>query len=475
MYLDKEELYVDRQDEYELDETNIDEGVEIVDLVDEEALNGITEQHSFAPPAKHTQQDAHFTLRQRHLQLLVTVTTIGLLLCALLNSYAPMRDRLVQTFVPPAPTENGEAEPSVESFYFDANPTWGQLFVDGKRVMHLPLIARANDKPLQLKRGKHLLRWIVAPFVSQQCSVTVPFNTTTDTCHFDLFTRYTGGMGAWLFRFPISLAQLPHPEFTNLVAAVQTELDTHAPTETVLPGEVYAVNITGESIRRATVPMKATLRYQLDVENNLDGICSTILEASTPCTYNGQECYLFCGIPLLPQETQTPSWDVFAAVQATWEYSTQDGTILAQNQPELLGTTVVYDHLIPLHITWDGIRWHVRLRTFQATLPGTQQQLDVSCNTALNTVTTVLVPTNSVQAHVGINWEYISGPNPAEGCLSIATLQDRQDTVSAYCLHRFGVFLAANEIAHRYWPNLPVADAHEKGLASQLAALQYHT
>ena len=152
----------------------------------------------------------------------------------------------------------------------------------------------------------------------------------------------------------------------------------------------------------------------------------------------------------------------------------QDGTVLAQNQPELLGTTVVYDHLIPLHITWDGTRWHVVLRTFQASLPNTQQQLDVPCNTALNTVKSVLMPTNSAEAHVGINWDYISGVNPAEGCLSIATFHDGQDIVSAYCLHRFGIFLAANEIAHRYWPTLPVADTFERKIASQLAALHYH-
>jgi len=35
------------------------------------------------------------------------------------------------------------------------------------------------------------------------------------------------------------------------------------------------------------------------------------------------------------------------------------------------------------------------------------------------------------------------------------------------------VLLAANALAHRYWPDLPVADAYEQQLAQQMAA-SYH-
>lgn len=35
-------------------------------------------------------------------------------------------------------------------------------------------------------------------------------------------------------------------------------------------------------------------------------------------------------------------------------------------------------------------------------------------------------------------------------------------------LHRFGVALAANAAAHRYWPWLPVADPHEQETAQTL-------
>lgn len=467
---------MNEQDDFEFETTDRDEenelDVEIVNVTDEDTF----EQTFFASSAKHTRRTQRFTLRQRRIQLFVTVSVIVLLLFVLLGSYTPVRNRLAQTFIPPV-ISSAKVGSGVALFYFNANPTWVQLFVDGKRVAHPPSTSNANKVPLRLMRGRHVVLWVAAPFVPQQCIVSVPFNGLTDTCHFDQFAPPNGSY-ARIFQFFVSLAQLPHSSFTDLVTTVQTELDTHAPTEIVLPGELYAVNTMGKSMQRATKPLQATLRYQLDVENTLDGVCSTITEESTPCTFNGQECYLFCTDFSLPQNmsTQTASWDVFAAVQASWEYSTRDGNVLAQNQPELLGTNVIYDHLLPLHITWDGTNWHVALRTFQdPSLYG--PPLDVACNTALNTVRNVLVPTNSEQAHSGINWQYISGANLAEGCLSIATLNPGSSTPSpppaAYCLHRFGVFLAANAVAHSYWPTMPVADAHEQQLAEQLASSLY--
>ncbi len=41
----------------------------------------------------------------------------------------------------------------------------------------------------------------------------------------------------------------------------------------------------------------------------------------------------------------------------------------------------------------------------------------------------------------------------------------------AYCLHRFGVLLAANDVAHHQWPYLPVANAREKQLAQRLVSI----
>jgi hypothetical protein len=40
----------------------------------------------------------------------------------------------------------------------------------------------------------------------------------------------------------------------------------------------------------------------------------------------------------------------------------------------------------------------------------------------------------------------------------------------ANILYRFGVLLAANSFAHRWWPNLPVVNSYEQAIANQLIA-----
>ncbi len=77
-----------------------------------------------------------------------------------------------------------------------------------------------------------------------------------------------------------------------------------------------------------------------------------------------------------------------------------------------------------------------------------------------------------------VNWQFIAATNPAQGCLAEAILQPLNQetptptaahTLTAYCLFRFGVPLAANDLAHRYFPTLPVASDYERSLAQQMA------
>lgn len=461
-----------------MDESDNDLELEIVDLDDRDPFEAESddERDVFYVPStrktisflsSHIPLAPRFTPRQRRIQLVATVAIVALLLLVLLSSYSPTRNRLVQAIVPSLPTADATATADSNLFYFDATPAWGQLFIDGKLVVHPP--RNTDEVPLKLTHGHHLLRWQAQPFVPQFCSISVPYNIITDSCHLNQFTHSIHGVGAWLFSFSASLAQLPQSSFASLVTIVQATLDAQAPTETVLPGELYGANTT--PIQRAKVPLKATLHYQLDVENNLDGVCSTLLEASTACTFDGQACYLFCTIPVsLMSSSAEKSWYVFVAAQATWAYTTVSGRIVARHQPELIGTATLYDHLLPLRILWNGIRWDVTLLSLPV-LSDMSLQYNEPCNTALNAVRDVLFPTSAALVHTGINWLYASHTNPASGCLAMATLG--QGAISpppvAYFLYRFGVFLAANDVAHKYWPTMPLADASERQLAQQLA------
>ena len=462
----------ERDDDFELKIVNLDD----CELFDEESENEesifhalSTRQTTSSSSNNSSPLAPRFTLRQRRRQLIATVAIVGLLLFVLLSSYSPTRNQLIQALIPSSPTTNALDEPSSNFFYFDAEPIWGQLFIDGKLIAHPP--RNPNEAPLQLSQGHHMIRWQAQPFVTQLCGVSVPYNIITDTCHLNQFIHSTRGVGAWLFSFATSLAQLPRSSFTALVTTVQSTLNVQAPTETVLPGELYGTNSTHLPTQQRKEPLKATLHYQLDVENNLDSVCSTVLEASTACTFNGQACYLFCTIPVsLMSASVEQAWYVFAAAQATWEYTTINGRIVAQHQPELVGTTTLYDHLLPLRILWNGTQWNVKLLSLPVS-SDMSLQFNEPCNTALNAVRNVLFPPPAAFTHVGINWLYASNTNPASGCLAMATIG--QYAISpppiVYFLYRFGVFLAANDVAHKYWPTMPFANASEQQLAQQLA------
>jgi hypothetical protein len=73
-----------------------------------------------------------------------------------------------------------------------------------------------------------------------------------------------------------------------------------------------------------------------------------------------------------------------------------------------------------------------------------------------------------------VNWQYLAGTNSANGCLAEGSLLNNFTPVptlpAPQLLYRFGVLLAVNAVAHRYWPDLPVADSYEQGIAKQLGA-----
>ncbi len=451
---------------------------------DEEGVFAPSSRRNVVPtPTKYRLDVPRFTTSQRHVQLVVTIGVVVALLLLLINSYKPIQNRVIRTLTPPSPLSTAPLGPNSDLFYFNVSPPWGQFSIDNRVVTHIPDIT--GGSPLRLTHGRHRVRWVAEPFSPQECTVSVPFSVPTDTCHANKFLPSLHGKSAWIFNASLSLAQLPRSSFTTLVSNVGQAFDAQAPTETVLPGELYAANtsnVQGQAIQHAKEPLRATLRYQLDSENTLDGICSTLVEVSTPCTFDGQQCYLFCTVFPGASAALCPvvSWSVLSAVQATWEYTTMQGNTVAASQPEMLGTSTVYDHLLPLCITWDGVRWTVTLPPSQAiyAIPANRQPpLDVSCNTALNMVREVLVPSSTEQAHSGIAWQYVSSNSSAIGCLSIATLNQGLGSMSppvAYCLHRFGVMLAANDIAHHYWPSLPVADVYEQQLAQQLAKAYQH-
>jgi hypothetical protein len=128
-----------------------------------------------------------------------------------------------------------------------------------------------------------------------------------------------------------------------------------------------------------------------------------------------------------------------------------------------------------LRIRWDGRQWHVQPVFGPAQGPpitgddGLQLADDPGCVVAEDIFFAESTGYSSVR--------FISGPNPAAGCLIEAALTSQARTptpvgpeVEEY-LVRFGYMVTVNTLAHLRLMQRPQADEYEQQLARQLAAL----
>jgi len=419
-----------------------------------------------------------FSPRQRRLQLTITSAIVVLAILLILGSTASVRDLVSRELIIPTLIPELTSGIGADLFYIQANPPWGHLSIDGQEVAHLP---RLNvDPPLRISQGQHVLVWHADPFPPQSCTLSVPARYRTDTC-----TVYGS-----IITFAASINMLPAVQRAQLIQATQMALDTTQSSETIQPGELYAFapgisgsennpcRITTQSILCFAVakqPLQATLRFQLDTDTSPDTPCSI----SQACILNGRDCRLFCDGPVIggpgSHLTTTPEWNVLAVVRSLWEYSTLDGQIIARDQADTFIAEMGNDHFVSLSITWNNSGWQVSALFSNSHTPFRETVCDSAKGDAQALAGTFVINKLPLQ----FKEQSVSGANPAAGCVVVITpgrvpgprpSSTIVQPLAAYCLHRFGVLLAANDLAHRQWPFLPLADAYEQALAFQLAA-----
>src|SRR5258708_28513182 len=465
----------------EHEQTEDDFAVDITDI-DKSGDNASDSRMPLSAKLLGVSLEPRLSLRQRRRQLIISGSIVVLAVLLILGSSASVRDLVSGIFMRPTPTPLPMIAPGSDLFYVQGNPTWGHLFIDGHVVAHLPRIS--IDQPLRLSRGRHVLLWRADPVLSLSCMVSVPARYATDTCSYHESVQLNAGLSAWVITFSVSLASLPAEQHAALVQAVQAALDAQQSSATVQPGELYALSpndpeCRGERLCYATArqPLKATLSFQLDANEASDATC---VDPEPSCTFSYQNCHLFC-----PGFESSPSavaeWDVLAPVRALWKFATIDGRVLARDIPNNslwdFETGQVIESLVPLGITWDSLGWHATV-SYDASAQNSGFFNPV-CAAAQDEVQS-FEPPGVVGEPVYLQWQFVSGPVPSAACGALGAPKENAFTTAtstishselAYCLHRFGVNLAANEVAQRYWPYLPVADAGEQRLAQQLAGL----
>ncbi len=461
--------------EEQLDSNQNGQDIEIVDIDNSRTSDKKTSVHSSLTP--------RFSPRQRRIQVTITVSIVALVVLIIMGSNVPIRSKLMQAVVPLTPTPIAPIVPGEDNFYASGNVGWGRLFLDGKLVSHVPS-AYSNtgipDAPIHLARGTHTLLWRADPFPPKTCTISVPNNYQTDTCTYDNFVSGKQG-SAWSFNFPADITALPVVPRESLIAAAQTAMQSYVANDVVQPGEIYTTDAVSKQQAIAQEPLKATLHYELDTVLNTNAslhvACAPFNFAGEQgCVVGTQDCRSFCTASTYfnVNATSTRTWDVFVATRSVWEYTTLAGKPVVQHQVDRVNAISIIEHLLPLQISWDGTQWRVK-SAFSLISGGLLQSFtSPACDLASLSIP---VPVDAAQAEA--NWNFIATPNTAAGCLGIVLFNQSQTGQSAqspaFCLYRFGVFLAANDVAHKYWPLMPLADTHEKQLAQELAAMYKKT
>lgn len=445
--------------------------VEITDLDTHPSTRGNTLKRRLTP-------------RLRRLSLALTVVLVILLVGMIMTSVVNVGGLLESSLLKPGPIVASYNLP----VYLQGNPSWGQFTVDGKPVVPLPVAE--HHKPLVLTPGPHHITWQVAPFRPQNCIVSVvDVSTVTGPCFLNgtILTGYEPNNSILILSFSASLNDLPSGQRAALISKVQTIEDGYAFSETVHPGEVYAISEQKIAANlslctfvaqlafcyaRASQPLLAKLRLQLDTSTSPDDPCVV----SGPCLNSQQDCRSFCADPTLSwpgQFATAKGWDVVVVVQLLWSYSTFSNQVIARDQPDSALRGVQAYQTVSLHIDRGKQGWLV-VPSSSETNSGAD---DPFCSQGMQDIIGLLNSSgNSQQVNVQQSF------HTAADCLEIAGLSASEVSATptptpatnalqnAVFLDRFGVVLAVNEVAQHLFPSLPLADAAEKSLAQSLLA-----
>jgi hypothetical protein len=423
----------------------------------------------------------HLTTRQRAIGAVLTVLLFLLVAGTFLNSSADVRSLLARTLL----STQSPTSPVGLSFYLQGNPDWGHLLVDGRSIPLLPIPVR--DRPLVLAMGPHTIIWQVAPFRPHTCRLTVVNATTiSGPClrSNEVSAYFVPGVKALVLSFFASLNDLPDGQHQPLFQQIQQALAGYETTEQLNLGERYAVSeqqiIANPALchramhlaicyASARQPLHASLHIQMDSSTSPDDPCIV----SDQCSFSRQDCRALCADPTVVYSNHpVDGWSVAAPVSLSWSYTTLTGLQVARDQPASAVRGTRGYQLVSLHIDRVGQTWRVSPFPYNI---GTGYD-DPLCSQAAQD-TGELTSISSGNQGMFIQDLLPVHNRAAQGCLVVLstspgtilnpeTPAPAPDThLIAYCLVRFGVVLAVNQVAHQQWPFLPSGDAFEDSLA----------
>jgi hypothetical protein len=372
------------------------------------------------------------------------------------------REVLVRFLTRPTPSPTRAPLPGDDAFLWEHFVPWGSLLVDGNPGPDVRSSAlRQNTQgswegaAFHLPRGRHTLEYRAAPFPTVTCALSVPASPS-DTCPLDRFLDSSLAPGAPATRvldLQATLDRLPQAQADALVAVAQAQLNALAQRlggGTLSAGDHF-LDFTGEVLQ-------VTTTVQLAPQFGLD----TSIRA-----YAGLPCVTLCTQgDLEPASTSTGDWPVVASVMPTWRYTNAAGQVLLAEGPATpIGASP--HTVISLLTRWQDGTWQPPTPVVEA-----RQTDPVICPTAQRTLVWFVATTAPEHVDAGLQLPFAAS-TPELGCLLAGSATD-PDTGNpsgpiAWVLYRAGALVAANTEAHRAFPTLPVASAHERALAQAVA------
>jgi hypothetical protein len=362
-----------------------------------------------------------------------------------------------------------------QPYYIDLDIPWATVTLDGA-ALHVPAVGSAV--PLVVAPGKHQLRWQADPFLPQGCLFSVPA-AVDDTCPVE--AAETAGLrdapNAHLLLLRASLASLAPAQQRALSQALAA---VGVYTTALQAGESYPTGPTSEAITLQPANATLVVNLALNAEGKTDIGCETTLRALVmgACALGGRNCVQLCAAPWQMRQAAgasgAPRWLAFAVGRLAWTVTTPDGKAIAQNQP--VGSSATAGHLVPYSIAWENQAWRVKplvgaeLYAAINVADGDEIAADPACAAAYEAI---LGP--GEQGEEKLRLQFVSGAAPAAGCLVTISVLDAQGSPipgqsGARYLYRLNQILAANEIAHRLNPHVPVVSGAQKAVVDQLAS-----
>ncbi|HEX9413979.1 MAG TPA: hypothetical protein VF916_10795, partial [Ktedonobacterales bacterium] len=294
--------------------------------------------------------------RARARRITLSLATALLALTVILSSIPTVRQGVLSLLISPTPTPTIPSLPWASSFYLLPTVPWVTVLVDGRALDTVPLADNEPQiQPLQLARGVHQFEWRGAPFQPLRCTLPAPlpfiYTPRRDACPIH---PYLGGPPGYVLEPRESLATLAPEQQRALQAAIQAGLSAASASAVIQPGEVYlgpATDSPFPHIVTASVPLHATLRFALATAADWSELCA-VSPATQPCRFPDQDCRQLCTATpsgqAIPSGADRSTWIAGAPVQASWELTRPDGTVVDQGLTSAGGNVL----LALLRITW---------------------------------------------------------------------------------------------------------------------------